>query len=315
MYDKYHLAYPDRVIFGSENRHDLSAWKAVRDKEFIFGQFIWTGIDYLGESGRWPSRGFYSGLLDFGGFIKPRGYFRQSLWSEKPMAYLGTYPTPGKGSVSQMQDVWSQLEAEKASNYQEKTPSTDAWPIWNYYEGQLIRVVSYSNAPKAKLLLNNKEVGVVQNYNDETGIYFWDIPYQDGVLKVIGMDDNNKEICNHEIQSSESPYALKVVAQDKSVKKDGIAQIIIQVVDEKGVPVMISDNEVTCRIMGDGQLLGLEASDNSDMSNYSDNVHRVYNGRMIVYVKVKDENQDGIRVNFTSPWLRSAEAVIKTVDL
>ncbi|MCH5690875.1 hypothetical protein LWM68_45580 [Niabella sp. W65] len=87
-----HKKYPNRVIFGSENRHDLSAWKAVTDNEHIFGQFLWTGIDYLGESGRWPSRGFYSGLLGFGGFIKPRGYFRQSLWSDKPVAYLGTYP-------------------------------------------------------------------------------------------------------------------------------------------------------------------------------------------------------------------------------
>ena len=314
MYDKDHKEYPDRVIFGSENRHDLSAWKDVRDKEFIFGQFIWTGIDYLGESGRWPSRGFYSGLLDFGGFIKPRGYFRQSLWSEKPMAYLGTYPTPGKGSVSQMQDVWSQLEAEKASNYEEKTPSTDAWSIWNYYEGQLIRVVSYSNAPKAKLLLNDKEVGAIQDYNDETGIYYWDIPFQDGVLKVIGMDENSKEICDYEIQSSGSPNALKIMYQDQVVKKDGVAQIIIQVVDEKGVPVMISDNEVTCQIMGKGKLLGLEASNNSDMSNYGDNVHRVYHGRMIAYIKVTEENKEGIKVHFTSPWLKSAEALIKTIE-
>ncbi|WP_419034054.1 sugar-binding domain-containing protein, partial [Dysgonomonas gadei] len=144
MYAKDHQAYPERVIYGSENRHELSAWKAARDNEYIFGQFLWTGIDYLGESGRWPSRGFYSGLLDFGGFIKPRGYFRQSLWSDKPMAYLGTYPTPGKGSKSQMKDVWSQLDAENDGNYEEKTPSMDAWPIWNYQEGQSIRVVSYT---------------------------------------------------------------------------------------------------------------------------------------------------------------------------
>lgn len=50
-YDQDHKTYPDRVIYGSENRSDYEAWKAVRDKDFIFGQFIWTGIDYLGESG------------------------------------------------------------------------------------------------------------------------------------------------------------------------------------------------------------------------------------------------------------------------
>ncbi|MGL4412349.1 MAG: sugar-binding domain-containing protein, partial [Bacteroidales bacterium] len=78
-----HEKYPNRIIYGSENRHEHEAWKYVRDNEHIFGQFLWTGIDYLGESGAWPSRGFYSGLLDFGGFIKPRGFFRQSLWSSE----------------------------------------------------------------------------------------------------------------------------------------------------------------------------------------------------------------------------------------
>lgn len=90
-YDTDHATYPNRVIYGSENRHDMAAWKAVRDKEHIFAQFLWTGIDYLGESGVWPARGFYSGLLDFGGFMKPRGHFRKALWSNEPSIYLGTY--------------------------------------------------------------------------------------------------------------------------------------------------------------------------------------------------------------------------------
>ncbi|MEG1635277.1 MAG: glycoside hydrolase family 2 TIM barrel-domain containing protein, partial [Rikenellaceae bacterium] len=115
MYQKDHKQYPNRVIYGSENRHDIQAWQAVINNEYIFGQFLWTGIDYLGESGAWPSRGFYSGLLDFGGSIKPRGYFRQSLWTDKPMAYLGTYPTPGHGNSAQTTDVWSALENENNS--------------------------------------------------------------------------------------------------------------------------------------------------------------------------------------------------------
>jgi len=85
-YDTDHERYPERVLYGSENRHDLDAWKAVKDKEFIFGQFLWTGVDYLGEAHAWPSRGFESGLLDMAGNVKPRGYFRKSLWSDEPMA-------------------------------------------------------------------------------------------------------------------------------------------------------------------------------------------------------------------------------------
>lgn len=311
MYAKDHQTYPERVIYGSENRHELSAWKAARDSEYIFGQFLWTGIDYLGESGRWPSRGFYSGLLDFGGFIKPRGYFRQSLWSDKPMAYLGTYPTPGKGSKSQMKDVWSQLDAENDGNYEEKTPSMDAWPIWNYQEGQSIRVVSYTNAAKARLELNGKEVGQTKDYDDNTGIIYWDIPYQAGKLEVIGMDKNGNETARYAIQSSGQPYALTIVQSEKEICKDkGLAQIVVQVVDENGVPVMLSDNEVTCRIIGPAKLLGLEASNNEDMSDYTDNRHRVFHGHILAYIQTTGE-QGEIKVQFTSPWLKSVEETIR----
>lgn len=312
LYDSDHKKYPMRIIYGSENRHDIEAWKATRDKGYIFGQFLWTGIDYLGESGSWPSRGFYSGLLDFGGFIKPRGYFRQSLWSDKPMAYLGTYPTPGKDSQNQMKDVWSQLEAQNSSNYVEKVPSMDAWSIWNYQEGQSIRVVCYTNAAKAKLLLNDSVVGQTKDYDDHTGIIYWDIPYQAGKLEVIGLDNNNNEVSHYGIQSSKQPYALKIVQSDNEISKDeGLSQIVLQVVDENGTPVMLSDNEITCKIIGPGKLLGLEASNNSDMSDYTDNTHRVFQGRILVYIQANGE-EGNLNIRFTSPWLKPAEITIKT---
>lgn len=309
-YDADHQKYPERVIYGSENRHDMAAWKATRDKEFIFGQFLWTGIDYLGESGRWPTRGFYSGLLDFGGFIKPRGYFRQSLWSDKPMAYLGTYPTPGRGSRNQSRDVRSQQEEGDVSNYVERVPSMDAWSIWNYQEGQSIRVVCYTNADKAKLLLNGAEVGETKEYDDNTGIIYWDIPYQAGKLEVVGLDKNNAPVSGYTIQTSQRPHALQIVRAEKEINKEnGLAQIVVQVVDEQGVPVMLSDNEVTCRISGPAKLLGLEASNNNDMSDYTDNVHRVYHGRILAYVQATGEAGD-IKVSFTSPWLEPTEIIL-----
>ena len=284
-----HKKYPERVIYGSENRHDMDAWKAVRDNEHIFGQFLWTGIDYLGESGRWPSRGFYSGLVDFGGFIKPRGYFRQSLWSDQPMAYIGTYPVPG-----QRKDFLSQ----------------DAWPVWNYHAGDMIRVVCYTNAAQARLELNGKVVGQTKDYDDNTGIIYWDIPYQNGKLEVIGMDKTGKEMSSYTIQSSSRPYAIKVEkgVNELSKNKD-LARIVLQVVDEKGNPVMLSDDEITCRIQGPARLLGLEASNNQDMSDYTDNKHRVFHGRMVVYIQT-DGNEGNISIDFTSPWLKPAEVKI-----
>ncbi len=83
-----HKKYPQRIIYGSENSHQYAAWLAVKTNNFISGQFLWTGIDYLGEAGRWPNRASGRGLLDLCGFKKPLGWFRQSLWSDKPMVYL-----------------------------------------------------------------------------------------------------------------------------------------------------------------------------------------------------------------------------------
>jgi len=307
MYDSDHKKFPNRVIFGSENRHDLAAWKAVTSREFIFGQFLWTGIDYLGESGRWPSRGFYSGLLDFGGFIKPRGYFRQSLWSEKPMIYIGTYPTRGRTGNA---DVWSQLEAE---NDPARNPrlSIDAWPVWNYEDGRTIRVVAYTNAAQARLMLNGVQVGEVKPYDDNTGIIYWDIPFAKGSLVAEGLNKEGKVISSYTIRSSKQPFALQLAEKEINLCKDHkVAHITIEVVDEDGVPVMLSDNEITCQIVGPAKLLGLEASNNTDMSDYTDNKHRVFNGRLLAYIQ-SDGIEGEVKVRFSSPWLQSAELTIK----
>jgi len=308
-YIQDHKKYPKRVIFGSENRHDYSAWKSVTDNEHIFGQFLWTGIDYLGESGRWPSRGFYSGLLDFAGFIKPRGYFRQSLWSDKPMAYLGTYALKGGGAAN---DVWSLLESEQGQQKNE-VPSMDAWPIWNYQNGQVIRVVCYTNTAKARLELNGKVVGQTKAYDQKNGITYWDIPYAAGKLEVIGMDAQEKETIRHQLQSSKRPQEIKVLQgeQVQVAGKDGVVQIEIQLVDEDGIPVATADDEITCEIAGNARLLGMEAGDNSDKGDYTDNKQRAFHGKMIVYIQTKGKPADGTTVRFSAPWLKSAIVKIK----
>jgi beta-galactosidase/beta-glucuronidase len=309
MYQTDNQKYPERVIFGSENRHDIDAWKAVTDNEFIFGQFLWTGIDYLGESGPWPSRGFYSGLVDFGSFVKPRGFFRQSLWTEKPMAYIGTYPIENAEKLST--DVLSQFEANNANN--EKL-SMDAWPVWNYSENQLIRVVAYTNVAKAHLLLDGREVGKTKPYDKNTGIIYWDIPYAKGKLEIVGMNSENLPICRFSIQSSERPQALTAISDLTLINKNrGLAQVVVQVVDKDSIPVMISEDEITCTIDGPAKLLGLEASNNSDMSNYSVNVHRAYHGRLLAYIQATG-NAGAITVKFTAPWLKDAKVIIKAID-
>ena len=292
-YDEDHAIYPKRVIYGSENGSGLDAWYAVKNKEFIFGQFIWTGTDYLGESGAWPSRGLYTGLLDFGSFPKPRGHFRASLWSEKPVTYIGTYPIQARFKNSQRTFL-----------------SPDAWDIWNYDSGQEIRVVCYTNAPQARLLLNGKVVGNMKPYDEKSGIIYWDIPYQAGELKAEGCDTNGNVISSYSIQSSGRPYALRVSADRTTLSCDrATAHLIVEIVDENGTIVKLGDNDITCTIEGPARLLGLEGSDNRDMSDYTDNHHRAFHGRLLTYIQTTGEKSQ-VRVKFTSPLLQGTEVLL-----
>ncbi|HHU56755.1 MAG TPA: glycoside hydrolase family 2 protein [Bacteroidales bacterium] len=289
-YEQDHQKYPERIFYGSENRHDFEAWKHVRDKDYIFGQFLWTGIDYLGEAHRWPSRGFTSGLLDLAGYKKPRAWFRQSLWSDQPMVYLGSYPT------------------RSGRNYL----STDADALWNYREGQNVRVVSYTNCEEVQLLLNGQKIGAPIALNDETGIIHWDIPYQSGKLEAIGYI-KGEEAARFEIETSGRPHAIDAQvwnSQNVVSKNRGVAQIEIQIRDEAGRPVLLSDEELLCRVDGPFKLLGMEASNPQDMGDYTNNRLRVFKGRMIVYIEATGEAGEG-KVVLSHPWLENAAIQLK----
>ena len=284
-----HAAYPDRIIYGSENSGNYAAWTAVRDNDFIFGQFIWTGTDYLGESNAWPSRGFHTGLLDFGSFPKPRGHFFASLWCEEPVCYIGTSPV-----------------FAGAGGRQRRGDSTDASDTWNYEAGQTIRVVCYTNAASAALFLNGKQVGERQDYNLQTGIIGWNVPYEPGVLKAVGYNAAGQAESSYEIRTCGRPYALRVQADRTALRRGGVAHLVVEVVDDDGIFVPLGDNRITCRIEGPARLLGLEGSDNTDMGDYTDNVQRACQGRLLAYVRGGAE-AGNVVVRFTSPLLQPAE--------
>ncbi len=286
-YEQDHKTYPKRIIYGSENRHDMNAWKAVRDKEFIFGQFLWTGIDYLGESGRWPSRGLHAGLVNLAGFVKPRGEFRKALWSNKPVMYVGSYIN------------WRQ----------QAPPSMDAWPVWNYDKGQQVRVVAYTNATKAQLFLNGNPVGDKKPYDDNTGIIYWDLPFETGTLIVNGYDADNLKVSADTIQTASYPEIINLNTDNSTLEKGEVAQIEVSITDKNGISASLADNMITCRITGPGKLLGMEAGDNTDMGIYTDASQRVFRGKLIAYVQAT--GNDPIQVQFSAPWLQTATIEIK----
>ncbi len=272
--DRYqldHELYPERIIYGSENGMSYDAWKAVRDNDFIFGQFLWTGLDYLGESRAWPSRGLGTGLLGFAALKKPRGWFRQALWSNKPTCYIGTQLLPPATS-----DLLPAL-------------SIDAWDNWDYQLGDIVRVMCYTNAPAAQLLLNDVLVGEPKLQDDQTGIIYWDIPFAPGTLKAQGLDA--------ELLTANSEYIIKTPGEPVDIECEYLDEhhILCRIVDAQGNTVYNANNLITCSAPT-GTLLALENSDNSDMQahtrtvlNHSESglvtaTQRAFRGQIVAYI-------------------------------
>lgn len=287
-YEEDHKNYPDRILYGSENRHGLAEWKAVTSQDYIMGQFIWTGLDYLGESGRWPSRGFTTGLIDLAGYIKPGGYFRRALWSESPVIYIGSYPI------------------SENSNRRQRL-STDAPPIWNYNEGQMVRVVAYTNCAEAELSLNGRIVGERKPYDEQRAIIYWDLPYESGELEVFGYELNAADILTKDkIVSTAAAYAIRAELVKNSRPDERFLQLEIEVIDQAGNLVYQADNEITCFVNGPADLLGIESGSNKVDDNYRDNKQSCRNGRLLAYIRLHQDAKEDVNIRLSSPSLQDA---------
>ncbi|TWT82848.1 Beta-galactosidase [Planctomycetes bacterium CA13] len=287
-YEMDHQKYPERVLYGSETSSGLDSWNAVVDNDFVFGQFIWTGIDYLGESHRWPSRGFTTGLIDLSNRIKPRGYFRKSLWTDEPMAYLVTQPRRERRSRS----------------VERRSRSAPLSPHWDYQDGQQIRVVCYTNGDAADLLLDGEKVGTRQSLDPETRIIEWTVPYQAGELEVAVYRDD-KEVANDTLKTSDRPSAIKVDQLSGTLHgRHDVALVYLRVVDSQGNFVYLADNDITCSVRGNGRLIGLENGSNNVTEVYTDNHHQCQHGQLLAYIQATADSGE-IDVEFSSPLLES----------
>ena len=288
-YQQDHEKYPDRILYGSENRHDYPAWKAVIENDFVFGQFLWTGIDYLGEDGvdghpAAPDPACWT-MVDF---VKPRGEYRKALWLNEPVIYVGTMPVPGREYLS-----------------------IDAQPVWKDENDTTVRVLCYTNTAQAKLLLNGELLGEMKPFDQETGIIYWDVPYAPGKLEVVGCDENGKVLVRDSIVTHGDAVKLELRCDSSEISREnGLAILELQLVDKNGNRVMDATDEIVCEIQGPAKLLGLEASNHRDMGDYTDNVQDVFRGRMLAYVEVSGEPGE-VTVTFTAKGLPEASIELK----
>src|SRR5260370_19058872 len=194
-------------------------WKWITLHDYFAGNFMWTGIDYLGES-TWPFKGFASGAMDITGQPKDAYYLYQSLWTERPVLHL--------------------------------------FPHWNWAGrvGQVIPVVAYTNCNSVELVLNGRSLGekriefpaqgtsggwnsyaqpVVRATTNDLHVS-WDVPYEPGVLKAVGKDRAGKVMCNAEVRTAGAPAAIRLAPDPDTITAapGDLALVAFEIVDSAG---------------------------------------------------------------------------------
>jgi beta-galactosidase len=288
-----HQKYPKRFIFGSENSSGLAQWLAVRDNEYVAGQFLWTGIDYLGEANRWPNRGSGAGLLDLCGFKKPNAWFRQSLWSDKPMVYLCASVGGGGGGRG-------------------RGGGAGAQESWNWPSNANVTVRCYTTCPEVVLTLNGKPLGTKRLSDAVQGALTWDVPFEPGALKAVGQTDGSA-VCEFVLKTAGPARRIELLPDVKELRADGrdVAHIDFRIVDAQGVRVPDAAPEVTFAVDGPAELLGIENGDLNSPSNGKGPARNASRGRGLAFVQSKI-SAGSLTVTATSPGLESGSVVLNS---
>jgi len=138
----------------------------------------------------------------------------------------------------------------------------------------------------------------------------WEVPFQAGTLEAVGLN-GGKEVARFALKTSGRPHAIVATPSVTTLKgQPDVVEITVQVVDDKGLPVFMADDEISCRIQGQARLLGMESGHPSDMGNYTDFRQRVYQGRLKAYVKPAPQ-AGPLTITFSANWLQEAVVTLE----
>ena len=288
-YQQDHRLFPARIIYGSENSRGLDQWRAVVTNQFVSGQFLWTGFDYLGEAGPWPNHGSSAGLFDTCGFLKPAGEYRRALWSTKPMVYLAV--------------------AGANQGFGRRRGGSNGEPNWNWQTNQSVTATVFSNCGEVELLVNGRSLGTKPVGEDCTAPFR--VPFEPGVLRAVGRN-HGQEAASAELKTAGEAAGLKVELDEKILKADGtsIAHAVISVVDAQGNPVYQANPSVTVAAEGAGRLLGLDNGDLMDTTALDSPTKHLARGKALAIVQANRQPGE-LRFTATSPGLAPATVTIK----
>lgn len=287
FYEEDHKRFPHLPILGSENGHGYQAWLAVKDNPYISGQFLWTGIDYLGEAHGWPIHGSGAGIVTTCGLPKPEFYRRKTFWTEETFVRIATR--------------------------RNKEGIPHWWPMsfsWNYEEGENVLIKCYAplrEGAYVALYLNGEEVRREKEYSKD-GSYRFEVPYKAGTLTARFCAEDGRvlaEDCLHTTKAASElsctlwsgADALTGEVFTEASKKTGyLYQVIVELKDEEGNRVVTADEEIRVQVFGDGELLGIDNGDLGDVTPFSSDRRKTHRGTLVAYVRRCGEDEACIQV-------------------
>lgn len=313
-----HERVPERVMMQTES-YPNDVWKnytMTKYHPYVIGDFVWTGIDYIGESGigRWyyegdvpgehyhrplyPWHAAYCGDIDLTGLRKPVSHYRSMLWNEdgeklymavnEPDGYVGKVRTTQWGT-------W---------------PSFESWN-WKGHEGKPIDVVVYSRYPKVRLYQDGKPVG--EKRTSEMKAIFT-VDYAPGKLTAEGID-GDKVMATVSLETAGAVKDLRLTSDRSEISADGqdLSFITIECIDEEGRVVPVADNALTVETKGPVSLIALGNGDIKDEDPYFDNRHHAWKGRALAVVRNDGKNGEAsVKVTATS---ENGEKIEKTIRI
>jgi beta-galactosidase len=292
-YEPYHQMYPDRLLLGTETVFTLGNWLAVKNNDYVMGQFMWVGIDYLGEA-VWPKHGWDRGLIDLTGHPKPEYYFRQSLWSDAPMVYLtvGDHEIHVKG----IGDIWNMPAVETH---------------WNWPTGSTQPVIAYTTCDEVELFLNGQSLGTKKLADFPDLKIKWAVPFAPGILQAVGRK-NGAAAAAFALETADKPAKLSVTTESVSIIPDGrdIAVVNVSIADKNGIPVAGADPFLDFEITGGGTVLRTCSGNLGDQTPYPATGRKAFKGRCQAIIRSNGQKGD-ITVTVRSEGLPPGSVTIR----
>jgi len=281
-YEKDHARAPSRVMAGTESfpLEAFENWDAVVRLPYVIGDFVWTGWDYLGESGLgrafvegeepgeftapWPWHIAGSGDIDILGYRKPQSYYREAMWRPGVLAMTVHRPLPEGKKEKVMMWGWPLVESH--------------W-TWPGQEGRPLTVAVYSSCDRVALRLNGQPVGEKPTTRAERRQNAFEVPYAPGTLEATctGAGDPKTRVA---LTTAGPPARLRLTADRGEIRasRNDLSYVTIELVDAKGNVVPAARPEVRARVVGPGELAALASADPVDLAGYRGPSCRPYQG-------------------------------------